>query len=343
MTPLPALLSQVLVSFTIEFDNEFEHRIPHRTTVSKPEGQGKGPWLVSMVMWLNFMQYVSGDGVTLNDIQRQAGLKKEAVRMMLVRMWRWWGYVTLRLDGAIRPTPAGKHAQQIWGPLTDEIEERWQKRFGKQTLAELRAALTQVVRRLDAGLPAYLPILGYDFFARAVALSETAEDRPISLPVMLSRVLLAYTLEFESGWELSLPMCSNFLRVLEETGVAAKDMPRLGGVSKEAVAMALGYLTKRGYVSVGTAASSRKKVVRLMPKGVLAQTDYLQRVRAIDERWHERFGSMQIDRLRELLQPLTAAGQWVTYPDNWRAALPKPETLPHYPMVLHRGGYPDGS
>jgi hypothetical protein len=31
------------------------------------------------------------------------------------------------------------------------------------------------------------------------------------------------------------------------------------------------------------------------------------------------------------------------YPDNRRAAVPAPVTLPHYPMVLHRGGYPDGS
>jgi len=31
------------------------------------------------------------------------------------------------------------------------------------------------------------------------------------------------------------------------------------------------------------------------------------------------------------------------YPDNWRAAVPAPVMLPHYPMVLPRGGYPDGS
>lgn len=30
--PLPALLSQAFVAFTIECDNEFEHRMPHRTT-----------------------------------------------------------------------------------------------------------------------------------------------------------------------------------------------------------------------------------------------------------------------------------------------------------------------
>ena len=31
------------------------------------------------------------------------------------------------------------------------------------------------------------------------------------------------------------------------------------------------------------------------------------------------------------------------YPDNWRASVRRPATLPHFPMVLHRGGYPDGS
>jgi hypothetical protein len=27
----------------------------------------------------------------------------------------------------------------------------------------------------------------------------------------------------------------------------------------------------------------------------------------------------------------------------WRARVPAPAALPHYPMTLHRGGYPDGS
>jgi hypothetical protein len=31
------------------------------------------------------------------------------------------------------------------------------------------------------------------------------------------------------------------------------------------------------------------------------------------------------------------------YPDNWRASVRPPTTLPYYPVVLHRGGYPDGS
>jgi hypothetical protein len=31
------------------------------------------------------------------------------------------------------------------------------------------------------------------------------------------------------------------------------------------------------------------------------------------------------------------------YPDGWRAQAKPATALPHYPMVLRRGGYPDGS
>jgi GntR family transcriptional regulator len=59
--PLTALLSQVLVAFTIEADNELEHRLPHRTTRGPAASSRRGPWLVSLVMWSNFLRFVSAD------------------------------------------------------------------------------------------------------------------------------------------------------------------------------------------------------------------------------------------------------------------------------------------
>ena len=53
--------------------------------------------------------------------------------------------------------------------------------------------------------------------------------------------------------------------------------------------------------------------------------------------------------LRASLEPLAAGqpaplfGGLEPYPDNWRALVRRPDVLPHFPMVLHRGGYPDGS
>jgi len=44
--PLPTLLSQALVAYTVEFDNEAERQMPHRTATRG----SADPWLVSLVM-----------------------------------------------------------------------------------------------------------------------------------------------------------------------------------------------------------------------------------------------------------------------------------------------------
>jgi hypothetical protein len=46
--PLSALLSHALIAFTIELDNEFERRMPHRTQdYGKSTESGPTPWLGS--------------------------------------------------------------------------------------------------------------------------------------------------------------------------------------------------------------------------------------------------------------------------------------------------------
>jgi hypothetical protein len=58
--PLSALLSHALVAFTIEFDNEFERQMPHRTTwYGSTPNAPYAPWLVSRVMWANCMSCLS--------------------------------------------------------------------------------------------------------------------------------------------------------------------------------------------------------------------------------------------------------------------------------------------
>jgi len=71
---LPTLLSWALVAFTIEFDNEAEHRMPHQTTMKRREGVvGSGPWLVSMAMWSNLMRVLPEEGATVAQLRRLAG------------------------------------------------------------------------------------------------------------------------------------------------------------------------------------------------------------------------------------------------------------------------------
>ena len=78
----------------------------------------------------------------------------------------------------------------------------------------------------------------------------------------------------------------------------------------------------------------------------------------IEKQWTARFGAKVLGRLRETLDRILDHPDLATgltpYPDGWRASKPylrqteavlaDPRArLPHYPMVLHRGGWPDGS
>jgi DNA-binding MarR family transcriptional regulator len=279
-----------------------------------------------------------------------------------------WGYITTGPDSAdtrqkppraswvIRATSKGRKAREVWMPLFGAIEERWQARFGKEQIERLRESLSSLIDRMDADLPDCLPILGYGLFSRAPDLKRRAraaqEDGPLNLSALLSRLLLAFAIEFESESELSLAICANIVRVLDENGVRVRDLPILSGVSKEAVSTALGFLGKKRLAVVEPEqAASRVKVVRLTARGLMAQDAYRKRVANIEDQWRARFGNDTIGKLRKLLegllgdtgeQPLLLRGL-EPYPDGWRAAVGKPSTLPHYPMVLHRGGFPDGS
>jgi hypothetical protein len=135
-------------------------------------------------------------------------------------------------------------------------------------------------------------------------------------------VLLAFAIDYERESAVSLAIGANILRVLDEDPVRVRELPVLTGVSKEAISMANGYLAKNHLI--------------------------------IEDRWETRFGSDAIGDLRDCLgapvglpgagagpSPLLAG--LTPYPDGWRAAVKAPAVLPHYPMVLHRGGFPDGS
>ncbi len=366
--PLPALLSHALVAFTIELDNEFEHQMPHRTSnhgsTGARAGPRGGPWLVSAVMWFNCMQFVGAEPVPVAELERRARTPTNLDGM------RRWGYVVLEPAGpadrrpkpprselTIRATPQGIRAQEVWRPLPALIEDRWRERFGTAEVGRLRASLWELARQIEADLPDCLPILDYGLFSRRKARytrcpPQTGPDPGLPLPVLLAQVLLGYAIRFEQRSPLSLALSASVLRVLDDTGVRVRDLPLLGGVSKESVSMAMGVLKKADLVTVGSDPDGgRWKVARLTAAGREAQWEYADRIAALEKRSVQRFGAAAVATLRADLERLahdSGAGSPLMrgldpYPDNWRASVRPPQTLPHYPMVLHRGGYPDGS
>jgi DNA-binding MarR family transcriptional regulator len=360
--PLATLLSQVLIAFTIEFDNEFERQMmasPYR------------PFLVSIVMWANFMRFVPADGIKVRELASVAGASKP-IHPSLPGMERW-GYVSVQRDAAdnrpkppradyiVRPGLTGQKAQEIWQTLPGVIEDRWRERFGADVIDGLTESVRALVHQIDVDLPHYLPVIAptNGFFAVVNEREHGEADEARSLPTLLSQALLAFTIDFERDSELSLPMSANFVRVLDEKGVPVRDLPRLSGVSKEAISMSLRFLEKNGYVSLEPDPNeSRTKLARLTPKGLKAQNDYHARLAEVEELWRSRFGEDTIRNLRESIERVIGERRFpdglVPHEGGWRARKPyvtqtnavvkdPQDALPHYPMVLHRGGWPDGS
>jgi hypothetical protein len=357
--PLSALLSHALVAFTIEFDNEFEHRAPHRTTNhGSTTGSDRAPWLVSMVMWSKFIRFVPEEGISVRELQRLTQADTKTLYTWLTRLSAWWGYLVVdsapggRLKhpgpaALVRPTPGGQKAIEVWRPLTGIIEKRWQERFGKSGVDLLRNALGAITARAEIELPDCLPILTYGLFSKAPGCEQRSPEaaEATTLPALLAKVLLLFAIEFERDSAVSLAISANILRLAGDERVSLPDLPRLAAVSKEAIAMSLTFLKSHGY-------AAPSKLLLLNEKGRLARDQYRLLVSAIEESWQKRFGKDTVRTLRELLERLAGDGSaqgsplfrgLEAYTDGWRSSVPKPEGLPHYPMILHRGGFPDGS
>lgn len=365
MTPLSVLASQVWVAFVIECDNEFERRLPHRTTDGGNTAGVPGvPWLVSTVMWWTSLQHVGDEGVTVRALAARArtGTHLEGMER--------WGYVRVapdptdgratppRRDWVVRATSAGRAARYVCAPLVGEIEARWRARFGADAVEQLRVALVALVRQLDPALPDCLPILGYGLLTEVPGAEDGAgeggEDAAaLTLPVLLARVVIAFALEFEGAAASSLAISANVLRPLADKPVRVRDLPLESGVSKPAIAIALGLLERRKLVDIGPdPAGGRAKVATLTAAGRATYAAHEALGRSIEAAWRTRYGESTIGAVRDALERLVGAGNasdsplWLgleAAPGGWRATVPRPRTLPHFPMVSHRGGYPDGS
>ena len=363
---LSPCLSRLLIAFTIEFDNEFEHHMPHKTALYGEAGPAprvsssgqvmRRPWLVSRAMWSNAMVFVPPDGAPLASL--------EGLGANLPGLERW-GYLRREPSGQswVRPTRAGRFAQAVWKRLEGAIERRWQQRFGADLVAELRGALDGVIGNPGRNLPLYLPMLGYADGMRTSFVSPTDEQLSAAgdqaehgLAVLLSRALVLLAQDYERESPLSLPMSADILPAIGTDKVRLRDLPLRAGVSKEAASAAAGFLGPTGF-----AVRDPGPAVALTDRGIAALNAHDGLLSAAEECWA---GAAQIERLRACVlrfakQQTTDGGSVLSlglrpYPDGWRAqrryksqadaVLADPWTaLPAYPMVLHRGGYPDGS
>lgn len=345
--PLPTLLSQALVAFTIEADHLFECRMPHCTTESRTRGEPiAGPWLISMPFWANCLKHVEAEGMTLGallDRELIAGRFLQGSNPGLVR----WGYLRLvagtasskKLDRewTVAPTREGRLAQRTWAPLPAEVDARWIERWPE--VAALRAALERLAVTADRELPDHLPVNGGHDGRVTLPRRPPRPTANLDVGTLLAKALLLFTLEVEATSPVALVHSANVLRPLADGPILQGDLPRAMGVAKETVAVMTGQLRREGLVTV-----SGSKEVAITDAGRQAAAEADETVAGVEAGWPSE--------LRARLEPLVGDGsvagsalaEAIRPPEGtWRHRRPRPQTLPHHPVISHRGGYPDGS
>jgi len=336
--PLSTLLSQALVAFTIETDHLFELRMPHCTTESRKRGEPiVGPWLISMPFWANCLKHVDADGMTvgaLEDREPIASSYLEGANPGLVR----WGYLRLG-DGTVVPTEHGVRAQRTWAPLPAEVDDRWVERWPE--VDALRRSLEEVVAAADRDLPDHLPVNGGHRGRVDVPRRAPRPAASVDVGTLLAKALLLFTLEVEATSPVALVHSANVLRVLADGPVLQRDLPRAMGVAKETASVITGDVRRQGLVTISTA---KAKEIAITDAGRQAVAEADAVIATVEAGWPRELragleplvgdGTVEGSDLAEAIHPP---------PETWRARRPRPLTLPHHPVVSHRGGYPDGS
>jgi hypothetical protein len=300
--PLSALLSQILVAYTVELDCEFERRML--------ETPSRGARL-SLVIWLNLLQFLADGPVSVRTLASRALADDEQVKHQLGCLERW-GFILLqggkragfgsgrgiRADWPVRLTSSGEMAIKIWPDLIAEVDARWSKRFGDGATA-LRHSLEATERQFDLELPQGLPgaILKLPEFAPR----KSAAEDGMPLPVLLSRVLLAFALDFEHDSLTPISMCANAIRVLSDEPIPEAEIPKRTGCSDET--SGIGWQLKPYIIIERDPARGRGKFVRLSEAGMKTQRRYHRLARVIEDRWLECFNGAAKE-LRETLTTL---------------------------------------
>jgi hypothetical protein len=290
---------------------------------------------------------VPPEGISLQDLRACPGVSERDLGGKKPGVVRW-RYVTLR-GGVVRPTDDLRVASETVFPyLPDIVEAKWADHLGASAVSQLKEVLGELLSQVDQRLPHYLPQADNLMWTRWGALGsrEEAIDE-LTLVDRLAQALLLYTVEHESASEVPLMMAANQVRVIDEDGTRTVDLVRRSGISKEAMGFLTGW-RQRPRLSV----ESVPRTLTLTGAGRSAKTDYETLARTIEQSWAARFPGDATGRLRSALEQVVVdatlasspLAQLVEAPEGcWRSWVKSPETLPHFPMILHRGGYPDGA
>lgn len=308
--PLSALLTRPLLAFDRDYD----------------EMRGNEP-VPSLAMWSNCMRELDEDGVDLRELPARTVISQRALRdasRHLIR--RGWVHVEpvtgVRGRKDVYPTSQGRSAIDAGRRFVESIEEAWNARLGKR-IASLRASLQALVQQFDLELPHYptsygqgdVSITGGSYVPGSAGpprIPPHGEEWPIvvrdpqrsvavlSLSALLSQVLTAFAIDYESQGLGTLTTAANFLRLLGDDGMRLGDTPPGTDVSGSGRSG----LERHGIVRVGPGSPKRDRLVRLTRRGARHRDAYESLAVKVERDWRAAFGNPAVEALRGALDAL---------------------------------------
>ena len=306
---LPVLLSRVLGGLTSDAESDVASRD-----------------LSPLATWSNVLRVV-GDGISERDLAPAARISKRlAVAAVTGAVRHGWVEATKGDRGRhVRLTEAGRRSTAEWPTRLRDLDER-------QAGTDLRAAATELVRRLPLELPWFpasygtadpsavggsyrpgdpasgVPPHGQDWkpvFRDGTA--GTVDDVPLT--GLLSQALMAFTIDYEATPMWPLSSTTLVVRHLRPDPMPMEAAPGGHGITGQGKSL----LERHGIArAVPDPKDPRRKLVQLTERGAMIRARHDDCVAGVEASWSNRHGKDTVTRLRTALEahPAAADPRW---------------------------------
>ncbi len=296
---LPELLSHALGDFESNYDD------------------GNRP---PLVVWLNVLRVLNGEGVPVRDLPRRSIMSVRAVRVATRNLERA-GLLRV-VDKVVSLTESGTQAFRTGQSRIAQVTPIWP--------ISLHEILHDIVRGIDVELPHYptgygqgdSSFTGGDWIpaqAGPPRIPAHGQEWPVvrrddeavttaTLPALLSQTLIAFTIDYDTTAEGvfgGLNSAVRFFRHVPDAGIPLAEAKQSGDVSGSG---------RRNFERHRLVTVSNG-LVQLTPRGKRVRDAYPTRALDVEAEWRGRFGAPTVDGLRRELEALAIEDQ-PDFPDT---------------------------
>ena len=294
--PLPKLLSHVLQMFKDDYDRN-----------------GERTKLPALPAWANILQFISREPTSGQSFRKRINISRRVLKIALDALSQL-DWIAMDRDGSVRGgqivslTEEGESLNDSAADTIENVETAWVDKFGEKTIDDLRSGLIAVAEKIELELPHYL--VGYGVADQSITGgSPCGNEWPnverdanmdvseLPLPTLLSKVLAAFTIEYESHGLGGLAWASQCLIYMSDKAMSLGDVRQYGiaGNGKSAPERHLSVV-----ITDGRPGDDSRKVY-LTPKSRRTRDSYAALLNQVEGDWRDVYGAESMECLKKAL------------------------------------------